>query len=202
MSNKLDQNNTNTLNTTNTTNTLNTQNNTNTVPEVLADVADEMIYCLKCQKVTATINSIKRLSKNNRLMLHGLCINCGRKKCKILKYLKSGKGFVNDLLNSGKLPELHLPGHSFTGPGTKLKKRILRGDKPINELDQAAMLHDLQYSLIKDTKERHKYDKQLQKRAFQIAKDKNTTIKDKVEAGIVGSVMFGKRKLGLGVPQN
>jgi len=37
----------------------------------------------------------------------------------------SGKtgGDLNSLLNSGKLPEMHLPGHNFTGPGTKLKER-------------------------------------------------------------------------------
>lgn len=39
----------------------------------------------------------------------------------ISKHRKRGKGLVNQLIN--KLPvELHIPGYSFCGPGTKLKK--------------------------------------------------------------------------------
>lgn len=39
----------------------------------------------------------------------------------------SGKGLVDTVIN--KLPiELHLPGYQYCGPGTKLEKRLTRGD--------------------------------------------------------------------------
>ena len=34
--------------------------------------------------------------------------------------------------------EFHWPGYQFLGPGTKLKKRIARGDLGINRLDKIA----------------------------------------------------------------
>jgi hypothetical protein len=36
--------------------------------------------------------------------------------------------------------------HSYTGPGTNLSVRLAKGDQPINELDRAAMHHDIAYS--------------------------------------------------------
>jgi len=55
-------------------------------------------------------------------MLQGICVVCGTKKSKFIS-AKRGKGFLNDTINS--LPiEMHLPGHNFTGPGTKLNKRL------------------------------------------------------------------------------
>ena len=60
-----------------------------------------------------------------------------------------------------KLPfEIHLPGHNFTGPGTKLYKRLnpdgtpKEWSIPINRVDNAAYHHDLCYSKH-DTKTRN-----------------------------------------------
>jgi len=64
--------------------------------------------------------------------------------------------------------ELHLPGYNFCGPGTKLQKRLARGDRPINELDAACMVHDIAYSDSKDTRTRVKADKTLQRKAIRI----------------------------------
>ena len=155
----------------------------------------DQFYCVKCREKTLTERLKQIISKNNRNMVQGICTICGSKKSNIV----SGKGLVNDLLNSGKLPELHLPNHNYTGPGTKLRERLLKGDVPINKLDKASQFHDMSYEIFKDTIDRHKFDKKLQKEAFQIAKSKDSTVKDKLEAGLVGSVMYGKRKLGLGV---
>jgi len=50
---------------------------------------------------------------------------CGKGQSQLV----SGKtgGDLNSLLNSGKLPELHLPGHNFTGPGTiHIKREIAK----------------------------------------------------------------------------
>ena len=52
--------------------------------------------------------------------------------------------------------ELHLPGHSFSGPGTNLDKRLDSNDQPlshsepINHIDEASYKHDLKlYSFSK-----------------------------------------------------
>ena len=48
-------------------------------------------------------------------------------------YVK-GSGLFNKLLNK-LLIELHVPGYQYCGPGTKLSKRLTRGDPGINNLD-------------------------------------------------------------------
>ena len=132
-------------------------------------------------------------------ILKGTCSVCGKGQAQFV----SGKtgGNLNSLLNSGKLPELHLPGHNYTGPGTKLKERLLRGDAPVKELDKLAQFHDMSYRIFKDTKERHVFDKKLQDEAFSIVKNGNHSLKDRAEAGLVGGLMLAKRKLGMGVRQ-
>ena len=56
---------------------------------------------------------------------------------------------------------MHLPGHYFTGPGTKLYKRLNQDatpkewSKPINRADNAAYHHDLCYSKHDDAKTRN-----------------------------------------------
>ena len=116
------------------------------------------------------------------------------KKCK----KKLGKGVVNDVLNSGKLPEIHIPSYSFCGPGTKLKDRLLAGQRGINKLDQACRIHDMSYALFKTPSERHVFDKELQEKAVKIMTSPKSTAKEKIDAGLVAAVMYGKRKLGLG----
>jgi len=96
-------------------------------------------------------------------MLQGICVVCGTKKSKFISAsVKSqkGKGFLNDTINS--LPiELHLPGHNFTGPGTKLNKRLnpdltpKEWSKPINRVDKVAHHHDIFFVKHKETKTRN-----------------------------------------------
>lgn len=55
-----------------------------------------------------------------------------------------GRGFLDKFIDN--LPfELHIPGYKFCGPGTKLNKRLQRGDKGINALDEACKEHDIAY---------------------------------------------------------
>jgi len=42
--------------------------------------------------------------------------------------------------------EAHIPGYNFCGPGTKLQKRLERGDQEINPLDEACKVYDIAYS--------------------------------------------------------
>ena len=81
------------------------------------------MYCLKCRRVTETENIATATSKNGRLMRRGQCVTCGKTKTQFIKRDATGGRFLNTLVN--KLPiEMHLPGHNFTGPGTKLYKRL------------------------------------------------------------------------------
>ena len=80
-------------------------------------------YCLKCRRVTETENIATATSKNCRLMRRGQCITCGKTKTQFNKRDATGGSFLNTLVN--KLPfEMHLQGHNFTGPGTKLYKSL------------------------------------------------------------------------------
>lgn len=38
--------------------------------------------------------------------------------------------------------------HNFTGPGTKLRQRLARGDVPINDIDRASRAHDIGYGKL------------------------------------------------------
>ena len=78
----------------------------------------------------------------------------------LLKKGTAGESFLNSLVN--KLPfQMHLPGHNFTGPGTKLYKRLnpdgtpKEWSIPINRVDNAAYHHDLCSSKHDDTKTRN-----------------------------------------------
>ena len=118
------------------------------------------MYCLKCRRVTETENSTTATSKNGRLMRRSQCVTCGKTKTPFIKRDATVGWCLNTLMN--KLPfEMHLPGHNFTGPGTKLYKRLnpdgtpKEWNIPINRVDNAAYHHDLCYSNHDDTKTRN-----------------------------------------------
>jgi hypothetical protein len=67
-----------------------------------------------------------------------------------------GEGLVNSLVN--KLPfEIHISGYNYSGPRTKLSKRLAR-DQGVNKLDEACKEHDIAYNNHEDLQERHKAD--------------------------------------------
>ena len=90
-------------------------------------------------------------------MRRGQCITCGKTKTQFIKRGAAGGSFLNTLVNNLPL-KMHLPGHNFTGPGTKLYKRLNSHGTPkewsilINRVDNAAYHHDLCYSKHDDTK--------------------------------------------------
>jgi hypothetical protein len=47
------------------------------------------------------------------------------------------------------------------GPGTKLKKRLARGDPGINRLDRIAKRHDIDYSKSKNLQDKWKADAKM-----------------------------------------
>lgn len=113
--------------------------------------------------------------------------------------LSSGTGLLNTVIN--KLPfELHIPGgYQYCGPGTRLQKRLRRGDPGINPLDGACKEHDIAYSIYKDLPQRHLADKQLQSRAWERVKAKDASVGEKAAALLVSGAMATKTKLGMGI---
>lgn len=109
----------------------------------------------------------------------------------------TGVGVVNSLIN--KLPfELHLPGYQYCGPGTKLNKRLARGDPGINKLDSSCRLHDIAYSNSSNLQDRHKADYELEQRAWERVKSKDASVGEKAAAWAITTTMKAKRKMGMG----
>lgn len=111
---------------------------------------------------------------------------------------KTGSGLVNSLINS--LPfELHIPGYQYCGPGTKVKKRVARGDQGINPLDAACKKHDLSYLHNKDNLSvRHQADNELEHRAWERVKSKEASASEKASAWLVTNIMKAKQRFGMG----
>lgn len=114
-------------------------------------------------------------------------------------------GVVGDaagrVLNKGVdlLPfEVHVPGYQYCGPGTKLEKRLKRGDPGINPLDAACKDHDVAYAHSSETADRVIADKRLAERAWQRVLAKDSSAGEKATAWAVTNVMKAKAKLGGG----
>jgi Phospholipase A2-like domain len=123
-----------------------------------------------------------------------------RSRTKVARSQKSkrGAGLLNTLIN--KLPfEAHLPGYSYLGPGTRLQKRLQRGDQGINPLDEAAKEHDIAYSQSDLLTDRHKADQILENKAWDRVKSKDASLGEKAAAWLVTNTMKAKRKLGMGL---
>ena len=159
------------------------------------------MYCIKCKKNTDTSNELVIETKNNRRMKRGTCVVCGKTKTQFVKSSKGGS-VLNKMINS--LPvEIHLPGHNFTGPGTKLNKRLnpdltpKKWSKPINRVDKAAYNHDICYLKNNDTMTRNAVcDKNMLKELKGIY---NPTIRERMERGLVSSLIGTKARFGWGI---
>ena len=100
--------------------------------------------------------------------------------------------------------EMHLLGHSYTGPGTNLDIRLDENDKPktgedpINRIDQAALKHDIIYRDHKDIETRHNADLDMIRELESI---QNPTFREKVERAFIIRILRGKMKLGMGLSE-
>ena len=85
------------------------------------------MYCVKCKATTETKDFQNAMSKNGRPMLKGICAVCGITKTQFTISNRGGDlvSSLNSITSNIKLPwakfpgEMHLPGHNFTGPGTR-----------------------------------------------------------------------------------
>ena len=161
------------------------------------------MYCVRCKKQTGTTNEEITTSKNNRNMKRGICVVCGTKKTQFIRGSTPKDGSIlNKLINN--LPvEMHLPGHNFTGPGTKLNKRLnpdltpKSWSKPINRVDKAAYNHDVCYLKNMDTKTRNDVcDKNMLKELDGIY---NPSIRERMEQDLVSRLIGTKKRFAWGV---
>jgi len=107
-------------------------------------------------------------------------------------------GLLNRVINA--LPfELHIPGYQFCGPGTRLKKRLARGDRGVNPLDAACREHDIAYSQSKELVDRHAADKVLADKALGRFIARDSTVGEKAAAGAIWAAMKAKTKIGMGM---
>ena len=85
--------------------------------------------------------------------------------------------------------EFHWPGYQYMGPGTKLKKRLKRGDPGINRLDRIAKQHDIDYSKSKNIQDKWKADAKMIKAIDKLPGSKTMTER------IVKRIMQAKKSL-------
>lgn len=116
------------------------------------------------------------------------------------KNKKTGRGIIDHIVD--KLPEIHIPGYQYCGPGTDLNKRLQRGDPGINELDRSCKAHDIQYSKLKDSKSRREADKVLFKQSLRRIISSDAKLGERAAAALVSSLIgtkIGLTKVGLGI---
>ena len=150
-----------------------------------------------------TKNIATATSTNCRLMRRCQCVTFGQAKTQFIKRDATGGSFLNSLVNKLSF-EMQLPGHNFTGPGTKLYKRLnpdgtpKKWNIPINIVDNAAYHHDLCYSKYDDTKTRNDVcDTTMLGELNGIV---NPTLRERLDKSIVGNLIKSKVNFGLGHP--
>ena len=159
------------------------------------------MYCVKCKNVTDTSNLQYAVSKTGRNMKRGKCVICGTTKTQFIKAQKGGS-LLNKAINN--LPfEMHLLGHNFTGPCTKLKKRLnpdltpKKWSEPVNRVDKAAYHRDLCYLKNNDTATRNAVcDENMLKELEDIY---NPTLRERLDKSIVSKLIGTKVKFGMEV---
>lgn len=126
--------------------------------------------------------------------------NATEKKIKNGIKEKKAYGLIDRIIN--KMPEIHIPGYQYCGMGTDLKKRLMRGDPGINQLDAACKEHDIAYDTGHDSKDRRKADKKLISRAFKRVYSTDAKTNERAAALLVSGLLTAKvglSKIGLGL---
>ena len=158
------------------------------------------MYCVKCKKATDTSNMQFAVSKYRRNMKRGTCVICGKTKTQFLK-AQEGGSLLNKAINK-LLFEMHLSGHNFTGPGTKLKKRLnpdltpKKWSIPVNRIDKTAYHHDICYLKNDITTGNAVCDKNMLKKLKGIY---NPTLRERLDKSININLIGTKVKFGMGV---
>lgn len=89
--------------------------------------------------------------------------------------------------------------YQYCGPGTKLKKRLERGDQGVNELDKACKEHDIAYFQNSGDVQRREADNILANKAWKRFKSSEAKFGERATALAVAGIMKAKSKLGFGL---
>jgi len=105
------------------------------------------------------------------------------------------------------MAEFHLPGHNFTGPGTRLTERLEGGGaqaKPVNQVDALSLDHDIYYHFAENDNDILRADLRYITGAMRIALGPGSTVRERSEAVLVGTIIGAKvlltSTLGVGKP--
>lgn len=98
--------------------------------------------------------------------------------------------------------ELHFPGYNYCGPGTNLQKKLERGIKGVNLLDEYCKDHDLAYTKYSSLKERHRADLKLMKMAKRRSSAADASFGEKIVANLVNKAMLAKVSTGSGLKRS
>ena len=113
-----------------------------------------------------------------------------RRKRRVKKKQHGGLFDIQKLIaKTGK--EFHWPTMNFLGPGTHLEKRLKRGDRGKNRLDELARIHDIDYSLARNIQDKWKADDKMIRSIEKLPGKKTAQEK------IVKKIMQTKHKLKL-----
>lgn len=149
-------------------------------------VIPETFTCKQCSMDVQGEKKCKRTTRKKKKKSIKCCLNNRVKRF--------GKGLIDRIID--KIPfELHVPNYQYCGPGTHLKERLNRGDPGINPLDAACKTHDIAYDKNKESSERSKADKILQKEALKRVFAKNASFGERAVALGVAAAMKVKRKI-------
>ena len=127
-------------------------------------------YCVKQKKFTNSLSGSEKIirSKNGKLMIKSICVECGAKKSQFIKQPASRAGGSFDIHKLiGKLPRPKsgfTPGnYKYMGPYNPLDKQLKYDPntgkvkewyvKPYNKVDEIAAHHDICYQMGKSKNE-------------------------------------------------
>ena len=125
-------------------------------------------------------------TKKRKATVQRKTTKCERKR----RRKQSGRGVdIQRLL--AKFGELHWPGDQYMGPGTKLDKRLKRGDPGINRLHKIAKRHDFDYTHAKNLQDKWEADNKMIKAIDKLLGKHTLTEK------VVKKIMQVKKRLKL-----
>lgn len=120
-----------------------------------------------------------------------------------------GGSLLDSAINSGVFPEMHYRSpaygiYNFAGPFTDLKKRLKPDGSPqpwstpVNQVDQTAYIHDVNYMRHTDNATRKLADQAMIDSLESIINNPNTPLAEYIDAIIVQKAIQIKKLFGLG----
>ena len=156
------------------------------------------MYCVKCRKHTETLNTTTFTAKNGRPMRKGICADCGKAKT---QFIKTGSGLFNKAMS--KLPfQMHLPGHNFTRPGTRLDRRTVHPKSGASRSMRSTLPLNITTSVTQTTQTERVETKSATEMLKELNSITNPTLRERVDKGIVRNIINAKVNLGLGLKKS